>query len=295
MGSHGICKAIIFGCVLAGLAACSRKEAPETAATTPQPAPAVAPASPEAEVPTDATATATPVQDPAARALLLGMANFVAQAPGLSVTMRSGYDAIQVDGQRIEFGERRKILMQRPDKLRVEVERSDGERGGVVFDGRWITAFNARENVYARVEKVANLDETLVYMVRDLRATVPLARLLTTGLPADLDKRATEVTLVEESTLFDVPTTHLAVRTPDVDLQLWIARDPEPLPRRVIITYKNAPGQPQFRADLYDWKITPKFDARSFTFVPPAGAEQITYLAPRPPAVEAAAPAGEPR
>jgi hypothetical protein len=89
------------------------------------------------------------------------------------------------------------------------------------------------------VEKVASLDETLVYMVRDLRATVPLARLLTTGFPADLDKRATEVTLVEESTLFDVPTAHLAVRTPDVDLQLWIARGPEPLPRRVIITYKN--------------------------------------------------------
>ena len=295
MGSQGICKAIVFGCVLAGLAACSGKEAPESAATTPQPAPAVAPASPEAEVPTDAPATATPVQDPAARALLLGMANFIAQAPGLSVTMRSGYDAIQVDGQRIEFGERRKILMQRPDKLRVEVERSDGERGGVVFDGRWITAFNARENVYARVEKVASLDETLVYMVRDLRATVPLARLLTTGFPADLDKRATEVTLVEESTLFDVPTAHLAVRTPDIDLQLWVARDPEPLPRRVVITYKNAPGQPQFRADLYDWKITPKFDARSFTFVPPAGAEQITYLAPRPPADEATAPAGEPR
>ena len=30
-----------------------------------------------------------------------------------------------------EFGERRRILMQRPDKMRVEVERSDGERGTV--------------------------------------------------------------------------------------------------------------------------------------------------------------------
>ena len=164
MGSHGICKAIIFGCVLAGLAACSRKEAPETAATTPQPAPAVAPASPGAAGPTDANDAATPVQDPAARALLLGMANFIAQAPGLSVTMRSGYDAIQADGQRIEFGERRKILMQRPDKLRVEVERSDGERGGVTYDGRWITAFNANENVYARVENLLDEEYEDVYV-----------------------------------------------------------------------------------------------------------------------------------
>jgi hypothetical protein len=239
-------------------------------------------------------AAATP-QDPAARALLLDMAGVIARAPGLSVTMRSGYDAIQADGQRIEFGERRKILMQRPNKLRVEVERSDGERGVFTYDGRWITAFNARENVYARVEKVASLDEILVYMVRDLRATVPLARMLTTGFPADLEKRATDVTLVEHCTLFDVPTDHLAVRTPEVDLQLWIATGAEPLPRRAVITYKNAAGQPQFRADLYDWKIAPKTEAAAFTFVPPAGAEQIMYLEPRPRADVPAASAGESR
>ena len=132
--------------------------------------------------PSPVAATPTAAQDPAARALLLDMANFIARAPGLSLTMRSGYDAVQADGQRIEFGERRRILLQRPDKLRVEVERSDGGRGGVTYDGRWITAFNANENVYARVEKVSNVDDILVYLVRDLRATVPLARMLRDGV-----------------------------------------------------------------------------------------------------------------
>jgi hypothetical protein len=238
-------------------------------------------------------ATAASAQDPAARALLLEMANFIARAPGLRVTMRSEYDAIQADGQRIEFGERRQILVQRPDKFRVEVERSDGERGTVVFDGRWITAFKPSENVYARVEKAGNLDQALVYMVRDLHATMPLARMFTTEFPASLDKRATSVTFVEEFSLFDVPTDHLAVRSDEVDMQLWIARGQEPLPRRVVITYKNAPGQPQFRADLYDWKIGASADAAEFAFVPPAGAERIMYLAPRPPADAPAASNGE--
>jgi hypothetical protein len=243
--------------------------------------------------PTDANAA--PEQDPAARALLLDMADFVARATALRVTMRSAYDAIQADGQRIEFGERRQILMQRPDKIRVDVERSDGERGTVVFDGRWITAFKPADNVYARVEKAATLDQALVYMVRDLQATVPLARMFTTGFAADLGKRATSVVLVEECSLFDVPTVHLAVRSADVDVQLWIARGPEPLPRRVVITYKNAPGQPQFRADLYDWSVAPKIDAAAFTFVPPAGAEQVMYLAPRSPADVPTEPTGEQR
>jgi len=234
-------------------------------------------------------------QDRAARVLLLGMADFMARAPAMSVTMRSSYDAIQADGQRIEFGERRRILMQRPDKLRVDVERSDGERGTVVFDGRWITAFKPAENVYARVEKPGTLDQALVYMVRDLRATLPLARMFTTGFPVDLDKRATSVAFVEECSLFDVPTDHVAVRSAEVDLQLWIAKGPEPLPRRVIVTYKNAPGEPQFRADLYDWSLPAKPDTAAFAFVPPAGAEQIMYLAPRTPADDPTGPTGEQR
>jgi hypothetical protein len=220
--------------------------------------------------------------DPAARALLLGMADFMARAPAMRVTLRSGYDAIQPDGQRIEFGERRQITMQRPDQIRVELERSDGEKGTVVFDGRWITAFNARENVYARVERPGNVDQALVYMVRDLQAILPLARMFTTFFPKDLDQRAMSVAYVETSTMLDVPTDHLAVRSADVDLQLWITRGPEPLPRRVSITYKNEPGQPQFRAELYDWQLAPTLEAGAFAFVPPVGAEQIPYLAPKP-------------
>jgi hypothetical protein len=234
-------------------------------------------------------------QDRAARVLLLGMADFMARAPVMSVTMRSDYDAIQADGQRIEFGERRRILMQRPDKFRVEVERSDGERGTVLFDGRWITAFKPAENVYARVEKAGTLDQALVYMVRDLRATLPLARMFTTGFPVDLDKRAPSVTFVEECSLFDVPTDHVAVRTAGVDLQLWIAKGTEPLPRRVVVTYKDSPGEPQFRADLYDWSVAVKPDAAAFAFVPPSGAEQIMYLAPRPSADVPTGPTGEQR
>jgi hypothetical protein len=99
------------------------------------------------------------------------------------------------------------------------------------------------------------------------------------------------VTLVEECTLFDVPTEHFAVRSAEVDMQIWIAKGPEPLPRRVVITYKNSPGQPEFRADLYDWKIAPQ-DAAAFAFVPPAGAEQVAFLAPRPRADSVSSPGG---
>jgi len=207
------------------------------------------------------------------------MAEFISKAPAFSVTVRSAYDAIQEDGQYVEFGERRHILLQRPDRLRVETERSDGEHNLVLFDGKKITGFKADDNIFAQVEKPGTIDETLIYLVRDLQFKLPLARMLHTGFAQQLEKMITAVSYVEENVLFDVVTDHLAARSENIDMQLWVAQGDEPLPRRIVITYMNAPGQPQFRGDFIDWSIEPKVAADSFTFTPPADAEQVPVIA----------------
>jgi hypothetical protein len=226
-----------------------------------------------------APATTSAEQDPEAKAILMKMAEFIAKAPTFSVTLNSNYDSIQEDGQYIEFGEKRNILLQRPDRMRVETQRSDGERGLLLFNGKEITAFKANDNVYARVEKPGSVDDALVYLVRDLQLVLPLARMLHTGFAQQMEKKKlTAIRYVEENTLFDVVTDHLAIRLEGVDMQLWVAQGDEPLPRRVVLTYNNAPGQPQFRGDFFDWSLTPKVTAGSFAFTPPADAEQIPVI-----------------
>jgi len=213
-------------------------------------------------------------------AVLMNMARFLAQAQNFSVSMRSGYEAIQEDGERIDFGAKRRLLLQRPDRLRVEVERSSGEQGMVLFDGKAITAFKAGDNVYATVEKPGTVDGALVYLVRDLQLTLPLARLFHTMLPQQLEQLVQSVDFVETDALFDVPVDHLAVRTAEVDCQFWIARGEQPLPLRVVITYKEVPGEPRFWADLSEWNLTPEFSADRFAFTPPAGAEKVPFIIP---------------
>ena len=219
-------------------------------------------------------------KDSEARTILLKMADFLAKAPAFGVTIRSGYDAIQADGQRIEFREERRIVLQRPDRVRVDVELSDGDQGLVLFDGKELTVFKAGDNIYARVEKPGTVDDAMVYIVRDLQIALPLARMFLTGFPQDLEKMATSIRYVEEHFLFDVPTDHLAVRSAEVDLQVWVAQGETPLPRRIVLTYRNAEGQPQFRADLLDWDLSPKVGADRFSFSPTAGSEQVPLLAP---------------
>jgi hypothetical protein len=219
-------------------------------------------------------------QDTQAKELLMRMANYLAQAQGFSVSVRSGYDAIQEDGERIEFGEARRILLQRPERIRVEMERSDGERGLMLFDGKAITVYKADDNVYATVERPGTVDGALVYLVRDLELTLPLARMFHTALPQQMEQMVETVDYVETDLLFDVPVDHLAVRTAEVDCQFWIARGEQPLPRRVVLTYKTAPGQPQFWANFADWNLAPTPSADRFTFTPPAGAEKVPFVIP---------------
>src|SRR3954470_4185874 len=87
---------------------------------------------------TSAAKAAPAESDVRARAVLSNMAQFLAATQSFSVRVRAAYDAVQRSGQRIEFGESRTIPGSRPDRLRVESERSDGTRIFTVFNGREI-------------------------------------------------------------------------------------------------------------------------------------------------------------
>ncbi len=43
---------------------------------------------------------------------------------------------------------------------------------------------------------------------------------------------------------------HLALRSEKEDVQVWIARGDEPVPCRIVITYREIEGQPQLWAQM---------------------------------------------
>src|SRR5215469_9420810 len=110
--------------------------------------------------------------------ILRNMSEFLAKAERFSVSIRDGYDAVQQSGQKVEFGEVRKVTVSRPDRLRIEVERSDGEKGLVVFNGKDLTVYTADKNVYATVSRQGTLDQTIKYALDDLKIRVRLAMML---------------------------------------------------------------------------------------------------------------------
>jgi hypothetical protein len=217
-----------------------------------------------------------------AKALLMRMADYVATAQAFSVTVDASYDVVQASGQKIEFGEIRHITLKRPDDLRVDLVQRDGAKEEIFFDGQKLTLFNPGENIYASLTRPGSVDDTIDYFIYNLQTRLPLSVLLETSLPQVLGQGVTSVATVDDETLAGREVEHLAARAKNVDFQVWIATGEEAVPLRVLITYKLAPGQPQFSAALSDWNFQPKIDPSEFAFVPPAGAESVAFMVPAP-------------
>ena len=226
-----------------------------------------------------AGAQAPAASPPDARGVLRGMFEFLAMAKHFSVTAKGSYDAVQASGQKIEWNEVRTITISRPDRLRMEGERSNGARSLVVFDGKEISTFDESGQVYAQAPQPGGVDESLVYFVRDLGMRLPLAALFISRAPAEMDRRVKSVEYVEKTGIFGALAYHIAGRTnTGVDFQLWIADGDRPVPLRAVLTYPTAPGQPQFRAEFSSWNLAADPPDSFFTFTPPADATRIPFL-----------------
>jgi len=206
------------------------------------------------------------------------MAHFISSARQFQINMKLGYDVVQESGQKIEFSERRRVTVVRPDRLRVDIEKSDGEKALVLFDGKKITAYSETYQVYAEAESPGNIADALVYFLRDLKMRMPLALMLTEDFPEEMESRVEALAFVEVSAITDTPCVHMAGRTGQIDFQMWIPQTGNPLLRRVVITYRDEEGQPNFWADFVEWDIAPSISDQAFVFTPPEGAEKIPFL-----------------
>jgi len=237
-----------------------------------------APASAQQAEPAPAPGVVVTPQYNEAETLLLKMADTLGKADAFGVHLRTGYDTVQVTGQKIQYLETRDLLVKRPDKLRIESKRSDGGKGLMQFDGKTISVTTESDNVYAQAEKTGTVDEAVRYFRKDLGMHLPLAAMLLTTLRQELEQRMSYAEFVETAEMCDGKYQHIAARGEEIDMQVWIAVKGPALPKRIVLTYKHAEGQPQFWADFSDWDLSPWASDSKFTFKAPKGARKIAFL-----------------
>jgi hypothetical protein len=238
--------------------ACSPVESPDPPAATPE----------ETAVAQSATEAAVD--------LLQQMSAFLAAQSRLAFEADVAYDVLQANGELIEFGATRRVVVRRPDRAFVEARGRDGERRLFYFDGQEIAFALPEPMIYATAEAPGTLDEA----IDDLATRgipMPLAELISSDLWAAIGTKIESGSVIGTELLDNTACDHVAFRTAGIDFELWIGSEGEPLPYRLIIRYRDEPQNPAFRASFRAWDLDPPTPDGRFDFTSPAAAERVPF------------------
>jgi len=234
----------------------------------------VAVSAPAADVKPPA-ADGKPAIDPQADELLRRMGDYLGQAQSFSVNAEV-WDDIQVSsGQMIQAGRTIELQVRRPNLLHAEV-RSTRRNHGLYYDGKSITLLNRVENFYGSIPAPGTLDEALDAACERFGITMPLEDLIVSDPYQNAIHKAVSGTDLGPVTVLGVPCEHLAFSLGMVDWQIWIEDGARPVPRKIVITYRDEAGAPQYTAIFSQWDFETKLPDFLFNFEPPSGAAKIS-------------------
>lgn len=222
------------------------------------------------------------VGDPAAEtdaalAILERMSSFLASQSAFRFHAEVRYDAVQDSGQRIEFGQSREIVVRRPDRLRIDSVDWDGNREIISYDGAEVWLASPTRRAYSRMAQAGALERVLERLATEYDSPTPFAELIGPDLYARISasiRSGSRVGLVRiDGRLCE----QLAFRAETLDFQIFVEQGDTPVPRRLVIDYREEPGRPQFRGSLVAWDFAPELPDTTFRVSPPIGAQRVAF------------------
>jgi hypothetical protein len=215
--------------------------------------------------------------DPQAEKLLRRMSDYVAGLQKVTVRTESTIEVVLTSGQKLQYDSPATASVWRPNRLRAD-RKGDLVSQEFFYDGKTLTLYNPKENLYATVAAPPTLEEMLDFAREKLDIVAPAADLVYKNAAEKMLKVTSSGFVVGPSVVAGVKTTHLAFRGAEIDWQIWIEDGAKPLPRKFILTSKKVAGEPQFTVVMRSWNAAPKLTERMFTFIPPKGAKKIEFL-----------------
>jgi hypothetical protein len=167
------------------------------------------------------------------------------------------------------------VIARKPDRLAVNVTGDDGA-SKLLYDGKEVFAVDETDNQYAQVAMSGDLDHVMDEVSDRLHMDFPLADFLTSDPAKSFLTGVTSGKEVDTVKIDGTPCRHLFfTQSGGTELELWVENNDRALPRRLVVTYRALPGQPNFIAELSDWNIGSKAPDSAFQFQPAPGATKV--------------------
>lgn len=212
--------------------------------------------------------------DPGADRIFHASCKYLADAKSFGVKVEVWKDEMLPDGPKIQTTRTLEVQEQRPDQLRIEVH-SPHESRGFWYQKKSLTMLDRDTNLYGVMEVPENVDKTLDAVEDRFGIEIPLGDVLVADPYRSMMDNMETAEDLGKATVLGVVCNHLAFTGANADCQVWIADGAKPLPRKVVINFKNKAGSPQVTQIFSDWDLVSPISDSVFAFVPPDGANKI--------------------
>src|SRR6188768_3730322 len=115
--------------------------------------------------------------EPQAEKLLRRMSDYLASRQQFTLQAESMLEAVLTSGQKLQYDSPSTLMVSRPNKLRAH-RKGDLANQEFFYDGKTLTLYDPRENLYATTAAPASIDETLDFAREKLDIVAPAAELL---------------------------------------------------------------------------------------------------------------------
>jgi len=251
--------------VAPGLSSCS-KPGEEAATEQNAAAPASEPAGTEQAAPSNDQSSQN------AKALIKAMSDYLAAQKAFSISYDSVFEVVTDQKQKLQVATSGTIDLSRPDKIR-STRKSGFSDTETVFDGKTLSIFGKGKNAYVQAEAPGTVDNLIDQLRDKFHRQLPGADLLGSNVYDTLMTDVTDVKDLGSGVIGGKECDHIALRSKDTDVQIWIAQGAEPYPCRYVITSTGVDQAPQFSMTIRGWKAGAA--GGNFAFTPPAGATKL--------------------
>jgi hypothetical protein len=212
--------------------------------------------------------------DPEADRILRSMSSYLGATTAFSINAEVALEVVNRNGQKLQLMSSETLLVQRPAKFRIHVKGmvADAE---FVFDGRALTLYGRRANLYVQRDVVGTIDDAFRAFEAETGLTASGADLLFADPYAVLSEGVLSSAYLGTAYVDGIECHHLAFREDQFDWQLWVQAGDRPLPMRYVITSTWQVAAPQLEVSLRDWNTSPQITGKEFTFPVPEGARRL--------------------
>lgn len=226
---------------------------------------------------TGALTASPPAIEPQVGNLLERACAVLSSAQSLGYHAEINFDSVLPSSVKLQYAAAMDVALQRPDRLMISYQSDIGAKR-VWYDGKTLTIFDPPHAVFAAVQAPNSIDATLEEFGTKQRLTLPL-RMLDISHPCqEIYKQVIHSKYVGINDADGKDCDHLAFVATEANWQVWLDRGKQPLPRRIVITYKLLPAQPQWEATLSEWRLDESFPATLFRPKIPTGAIKADFV-----------------